>query len=112
MRYTRSMKENHLFRRLYAKGKSVAGPNLVVYARKNGRKENRLGLTVGTKLGKAVRRNKVRRRLREAYRIHEDQLTTGWDIIIVARVKAAFSPYDRLERELLRLLDKLGVRQA
>lgn len=112
MKQTRPIKENHLFRRLYAKGKSVGGANLVVYARKNGRQENRLGLTVGTKVGKAVRRNKVRRRIREAYRLHELELSIGWDIIIVARVKAAFSSYAQLERELLRLLDKLGVRRA
>lgn len=109
MRYTVSMKENHLFRRLYSKGKSAATANLAVYVRRNGRKQSRLGLTVGTKVGKAVRRNKVRRRLREAYRIHEDRMVPGWDIVVVARVRAAFAPYRELERDLLRLLDKLGV---
>lgn len=112
MRQTVSMKENHLFRRLYAKGKSGAGSCLAVYVRRNGSDSNRLGLTVGTKVGKAVRRNKVRRRIREAYRIHEHQMTPGWDIVVVARVRAAFAPYIQVERELLRLLDKLGVRQA
>ncbi|MDD5937427.1 MAG: ribonuclease P protein component [Clostridiales bacterium] len=111
MKYTVSMKENHLFRRLYAKGKNGASPCLAVYARKNRLGKNRLGLTVGTKVGKAVRRNKIRRRIREAYRIHEGQMTTGWDLVVVARVKAAYAPYDQLERELLRLLDKLGVRK-
>ena len=112
MEHTVSMKENHLFRRLYAKGKSAAGSCLAVYVRRNGQKNSRLGLTVSTKLGKAVRRNKVRRRVREAYRIHEGQISPGWDIVIVARVKAAFAPYAQIERELLRLLDKLGVRQG
>ncbi len=112
MRQTISMKENHLFRRLYARGKSAAESCVAVYVRRNGRDHNRLGLTVGVKVGKAVRRNKVRRRIREAYRIHEHQLSTGWDIVVVARVKAAFAPYAQVERELLRLLDKLGVRRT
>ena len=107
MRQTVSMKENHLFRRLYAKGKSGAGACLAVYVRRNGSDRNRLGLTVGTKVGKAVRR-----RIREAYRIHEHQMAPGWDIVVVARVRAAFAPYAQVERELLRLLDKLGVRRA
>ena len=111
MEHTVSMKENHLFRRLYAKGKSGATGNLAVYVRPNHSRRNRLGFTVGTKVGKAVRRNKVRRRLREAYRIHEHQMTPGWDIVVVARVRSAFASYGELERDLLRLLDKLGVRQ-
>ena len=110
MRYTVSMKENHLFRRLYSKGASASTHTLVVYARPNRSHRSRLGLTVGTKVGKAVKRNKVRRRIREAYRVHEDQMTPGWDLVVVARVKAAFVPYSQLERDLLRLLDKLGVR--
>ena len=112
MKHTVSMKEKHLFRRLYAKGKSVVSPTLAVYARENRLGTSRLGLTVGTKVGKAVCRNKVRRRLREAYRIHEGDMLPGWDLVVVARVKAAHVPYRVLEWELLRLLDKLGVRKG
>lgn len=109
MRHTVSLKENHLFRRLYAKGKSAATANLAVYVRPNRQRRNRLGLTVGVKVGKAVRRNKVRRRIREAYRIHEEGFSSGWDVVVVARARAAYASYAALERELLRLLDKLGV---
>lgn len=109
MRHTVSLKENHLFRRIYSKGKSTVTPALAVYVRPNNRPGNRLGLTVGSKVGKAVRRNKVRRRLREAYRIHEDRIPAGWDVVVVARVRAAYASYAELERELLRALDKLGV---
>ena len=111
MKYTVSLKEPHLFRRLYAKGKSAAGGTLAVYVRPNHSGKNRLGLTVGTKVGKAVCRNKVRRRIREAYRIHEHQMAPGYDIVVVGRVRAAFASYAELERDLLRLLDKLGVRR-
>ena len=38
-------------------------------------------------------------------------MTTGWDIVVVARVRSAFAGYAELERDLLRLLDKLGVRE-
>lgn len=54
-------------------------------------------------------RNKVRRRLREAYRVHESKFRTGFDLVVVARVKAAHVPYHELERSLLRMAEKLGV---
>lgn len=109
MKDTVSLKFNHEFRRLYAKGKSAVSPCVAVYCRKNRLDHNRLGLTVGTKVGKAVTRNRTRRRLREAYRLHEDQFARGYDIVVVARVRAAFAPYQELERHLLRTMDKLGL---
>ena len=111
MDHTVSMKENYLFRRLYAKGKSAAVPALAVYVRPNNSQRNRLGITVSTKVGKAVVRNKIRRRIREAYRIHESQMAPGWDIVVVARTRSAFCSYGELQRGLLSALDKLGVRQ-
>ena len=111
MKFTASMKENHLFRRLYAKGKSAVSPTVALYARRNGSPRSRLGLTVGTKVGKAVRRNKVRRRLWEIYRLHEGELKPGWDLVAVARTRASFVSYHELERDFLRVLDKLEVRK-
>ena len=70
MQFSRSLKQNHLFRRLYRRGASAADRNLVIYCRRNGQNENRIGLTVSAKLGHAVRRNRLRRRLREIYRTH------------------------------------------
>ena len=89
MKDTVSLKFNHEFRRLYAKGKSAVSPCVAVYCRKNRLDHNRLGLTVGTKVGKAVLRNRTRRRLREAYRLHEDQLVRGTPPVLIL---AGFSP--------------------
>ena len=88
MDHTVSLKLNHEFRRLYAKGKSAVNPCMAVYCRKNRLGYNRLGFTTGTKLGKAVVRNRTRRRLREAYRLHEERFLPGYDIVVVARVRA------------------------
>ncbi len=110
MKFTVSLKENHLFRRAYQKGRSAADGRLALYARRRGGGGNRLGLTVSTKLGCAVVRNRVRRRLREIYRLHEEELTGGVDLVVVARVKAAHSRYRQLERSFLTLADKLGLR--
>ena len=109
MQFSRSLKLNHLFRRLYSKGKSAAGKYLVLYCRRNGTQENRIGLTVSAKLGHAVVRNRVRRRLREIYRLHESQFQPGWDIVVVARSRAVDAPYKKLEYAYLSLADKLGL---
>ena len=68
-----------------------------------------LALTVGTKVGKAVVRNRTRRRIREAYRLHEGQFQVGYDIVVVARVRASFARYREIERQLLKTMDKLGL---
>ena len=109
MQFSRSLKLNHIFRRLYRKGKSAAGKYLVLYCRKNGSDENRIGLTVSAKLGHAVVRNRLRRRLREIYRLHESRFQPGWDIVVVARSRAVDAPYQKLEKNYLSLAQSLGL---
>lgn len=109
MNHTVSMKAPHLFRRMYAKGKSAVTPTLVLYCRKNGLDHNRLGLTVGAKVGKAVVRNRIRRRLRECYRLREAELKTGYDVILVARSRAAEARYPELSRHFGSLIKRLEL---
>ena len=109
MKHTVSLKQNHEFRRLYQKGASAASPYLALYCRKTRRPVSRLGLTTGVKLGHAVQRNRVRRRLREIYRTNEHRFVPGWDIVVVARVKSVYAQYHELESSFLRLARKLGL---
>ena len=104
-----TLKENYEFRRLYQKGASAVGGGMVLYCRKNRLGHNRLGVTVSVKLGHAVVRNRVRRRLREIYRLQEHRLSPGYDIVVVARVRAVYSRYAELERDFLRLAKKLQL---
>lgn len=109
MKKTTTVKENYEFRRIYAKGRSGVSPYLVVYVRPNRRGYNRLGVTVSTKLGHAVVRNRVRRRLREIFRLNQDKLTQGYDMIVVARTRAVHAEYRELDRAFLRTCGKLGL---
>ena len=111
MKVRGTLKKNSDFRRLYAKGKSAVTPYLVVYARPNRLGENRLGYTVSVKLGHAVVRNRVRRRLREIYRLNAPRLRQGHDIVIVARSRAVGSEYRKLNAAFLRACESLGLRQ-
>jgi len=111
LKHTTPLKENYGFRRVYSKGKSAATPRMVLYVFPNGKPSNRMGITVSTKLGKAVVRNKVKRRFREIYRLNEDGLLCGLDIVIVARIKSTTAEYAELDEDFLYLADKLGILQ-
>ena len=104
-----TLKENHEFRRVYQKGKSAVGGGLVVYCRRNNRGTNRLGLTASVKLGNAVFRNRARRRLREVYRLNQDKLRQGYDVILVARGRTGSMPWKELNTAFLRLCRKLDL---
>ncbi len=108
MKFSTALKLNHIFRRLYATSGN-ANAFLVLYARKNRMPYNRVGITVGKKLGHAVVRNRIRRRLREVYRLHEDSFTPGWDIVVVARSRAISASFSQLTDAYLSLAGKAGI---
>ena len=107
--FTDALKQNHIFRRLYAKGDSAVGRFVVVYAKRNGTGRNRLGITTGLKLGRAVDRNRARRRIRESYRLCETRIKPGYDIVIVARPPAVDGNFAELEKSLLHQCKKLRL---
>lgn len=108
MKYSCSLKLNHIFRRMYASSGQANGL-LVFYARKNRTGINRVGITVSKKLGKAHIRNRIRRRLREVYRLNEEKFLPGYDIVVVARTKAIDAPFSQLTKAYLALAQKAGI---
>lgn len=104
-----SMDQNGQFRRLYRRGKSQVTATMVVYALPNGKKERRLGITAGKKVGGAVLRNRAKRRIRELFRINQGQLKNGYDFCIVARTRTASAPYEKLVRDFRYAMEQLEV---
>ena len=93
------LKENHLFSKAYARGKSEVSKLCAVYIMRNFKKnpdgspmKTKLGITVNRKLGKACKRNRVKRLIREAYRENYKYIKAGYIMIIAARA-AAFAPH-------------------
>ena len=108
MKFSCSLKLNHIFRRLYATSGQANG-YLVFYARPNRTTTNRVGITASKKLGHAVVRNRVRRRLREVYRLNEALFAPGWDIVVVARSRCIDADFGKLTHAYLSLAQKAGV---
>ena len=108
MKFSSSLKLNHIFQRLY-RTNGFANGCLVLYVRKNRSQTNRVGITVSKKLGKAHVRNHIRRRLREVYRLNEEKFLPGWDIVVVARTKAVHVSFADLSAAYLSLAEKAGL---
>ena len=111
MKFSCSLKFNHIFRRLYSTSGHGNG-YLVLYARPNRTATNRVGVTVSKKLGCAVQRNRVRRRLREIYRLNEALFSPGWDIVVVARSRCVGADFGKLQDAYLSLAGKAGILEA
>jgi ribonuclease P protein component len=103
------LRKNSDFMRVYKKGRYYAGKYMVLYVLANKAGKIRLGISVSKKLGKSVTRNRIRRLIRENYRLREVNVTAGIDLVFNARKTENFPTYDIIDREMTYLIRKLGV---
>lgn len=101
------LRKNSEFDAVYERGKSWAGDLLVLKALPNGLEWNRYGFVTGKRVGTAVVRNRVKRRLREIARA--TTINSGWDIVIVARGRVATASYNELKAAVAGLLHRARI---
>lgn len=107
---TETLKKDKEFRRVYSKGRSFANRELVIYILNNNTDNNRLGISVSKKVGNAVTRNRVKRLIKEVYRVeYKGKLKVGYDIVVLGRINAANCSYDRIKGSLGHLFKKVGL---
>ena len=112
MEFSDSLKKNRDFAVVYQKGTSKANRYLVMYTLKNGRMENRLGISVSKKVGNSVVRHRVTRLIRECYRLNEKKFQCGWDLVVVARPVSGTIDFHQMEDSLLHLCRISGLLQT
>lgn len=103
MRFTQGLKKNPEFQEVYKKGVSRANKYLVMYVSENGQNVNYLGISVSKKVGNSVVRHRVKRLVKESYRLHEDIFNSGLNIVITARASAASISFEKMESAVLHL---------
>ena len=99
------------FKRVYDRRRSASDGWLIVYACENGLPHLRLGLSVSRKVGPAVRRNRLRRLYREAFRLSRPELPVGLDLVLIPR-RPDDPPLEQLRASLRRLVGLLAGRLA
>lgn len=90
--------------RVYRDGKRRTSRNFVVFYRAMAAAESRIGISIKRALGTAVARNRMRRRIREIFRIHRQEIPAGWDIVVHPRSAVATAEFSALSAELVSLL--------
>lgn len=103
MKFTQGLKKNREFQEVYRNGVSRANKYFVMYVLENHRNVNCLGISVSKKVGNSVVRHRVKRLVKESYRLHEDIFNSGLNIVITARASAASIPYEKVESAVLHL---------
>ena len=95
--------KNREFQTVYENGVSFANRNLVMYVLPNELSDNRIGISVSKKVGNSVVRHRVKRIIRESYRLNCDNVKNGLDIVIIARKEAKEKSYQELEQSMMHL---------
>ena len=109
MIFTDSLRKNSDFQAVYKSGKSYANKYLVIYTSKNGTDRNRLGISVSKKVGNSVVRHRIKRLVKESYRLHEQMFNSGLDIAVIARQGSDACDYASIESALLHLMKLNGT---
>lgn len=106
------LKKDSDFRQVYKKGKSFANRLLVIYILKNDLNINRVGFSISKKVGKSTVRNRVRRLIRENFRllsINNNDIKIGYDIVFISRVAAKDSDFESIKKSMVNLLKKSNL---
>ena len=105
------LKSKKSFQLVYAKGRTVVDAMSVFYILPQEDDNVQIGLAVGKKLGCAVIRNRVKRLMREVFRIHQKKKKKGYHIVWMARRKLTKADYKTFERVFLRLAKRAALLQ-
>ncbi len=105
MIFTQSLQSNRDFQKVFKTGRSKGNKYLVMYVSQNHLDCNRLGISVSKKVGNSVVRHRIKRCIKESYRLHENMFNSGLDIVVIARQGASNIGYHEIESALLHLMN-------
>ena len=104
------LKKNYEFRAVLSKGKYYRGVYIEAFALKNSLEKNKIGIAINTKIGKAVKRNYLKRLIREGYRQNEKNFVKGYNIVFLVKKSANIEEisFSKVEKDVLLILAEIG----
>ena len=111
MNKTIMLKKNYVFKNVLSKGKYYSGENIEAFIIKNNLDYNLLGLAISTKIGKAVKRNMIKRLIRENYKNIEKSINKGYSIVFLWKKKANIknATYNNIKKDIFLIFDKAQI---
>jgi len=111
MRKRFRLRANADFERLRREGRTLLHPLLVLSILPNGLEHSRFGFAVGRRLGKAVERNRIKRRMREVIRVRmqKGEIAAGWDVVFIARHPMREVSFHQVDEAIDLLLRRAGL---
>lgn len=106
------IRSNERFQEVRRLGRSYVNHLLVLCALPNDLPYSRFGFAVNSRIGRAVQRNRIKRRLREIMRLQQHRIQPGWDIVLIARQPIRSADYHEMEAACARLLGRAQLFQA
>ncbi|MEW8973875.1 MAG: ribonuclease P protein component [Tissierellaceae bacterium] len=103
------LRKNMEFKKVYNCGRNFWNRNLILYVRKNDSEETRVGYTITKKIGNSVVRNKLRRRMKEIYRLNFHRIKAGYDLVFIPKKNIVHISYDELESSMIHIMKIAGI---
>jgi ribonuclease P protein component len=103
------VQENERFQEIRRRGRSHSEHRLVLCALPNDLPYSRFGFSVSRRIGNAVVRNRIKRRIREAVRLRMGQIQTGWDVVFIARNPIRDADFHEIDAACARLLRRASL---
>jgi ribonuclease P protein component len=95
--------------RVLREGRKLVGRNIIVWIAPSASSDSRLGLSIGRKVGNAVRRNRLKRLAREAFRLNRLRFKGGSDVVVYMRAGCRWQTREDSEKDLIELCRKAGI---
>ena len=111
MKKTEMLKKNYEFKNVFLKGKYYGGDFLEVFIIKNRKEKNMIGIAVSKKVGNSVIRNRIKRLIKENYRLLEEKISFGYNLVILWKknIEGEKATFSNIKTDLLKIFENVGM---